>query len=109
MASVSEVYELVVGVDTHARVHQYAIVKAKTGEVLAEAGFPTTGPGLSRAVAWIGRRAGGDVDGVLVSVEGTGSYGARLSKALLEVGYRVVDAPAPKRERGGDKSDTNDP
>ena len=108
MPSVSEVYEFVVGVDTHAKVHQYAIVKATTGEVVAEAGFPTTGPGLSRAVGWIGRRTGGDLDGVLVSAEGTGSYGARLSRALLQIGYRVVDAPAPKRERGGDKSDTID-
>ena len=108
MPSVSEVYEFVVGVDTHAKVHQCAIVRAKTGEVIAEAGFPTSGPGLSRAVGWIGRRTGGDLDGVLVSVEGTGSYGARLSKTLLQAGYRVVDAPAPKRERGGDKSDTID-
>jgi transposase len=43
---------------------------------------------------------------VLVSCEGTGSYGARLAKALLGLGYRVVDAPSPKRERGGDKNDT---
>src|SRR4051794_30493634 len=108
MPSVSEVYQFVVGVDTHAKIDQYAIVKAGTGEVIAEAGFPTTGPGLSRAVAWVARRTGGDLDAVLVSAEGTGSYGARLSKALLEVGYRVVDAPAPKRGRGGDKNDTID-
>jgi transposase len=108
MPSVSEVYEFVVGVDTHAKVHQYAIVRAVTGEVIDEAGFPTTGSGLLRAVAWIGRRTGGDLDGVLVSAEGTGSYGARLSKALLQVGYRVVDAPAPKRGRGGDKNDAID-
>lgn len=108
MSSVSEVYEFVVGVDTHAKVHQFAIVKAKTGEVIDQAGFPTTGPGLSRAVAWIGRRTRGDLDGVLISAEGTGSYGARLSKALLGVGYRVVDAPAPKRDRGEGKSDSID-
>lgn len=108
MPSVSEVYELVVGVDTHAKVHQYAIVVAGTGRVVGEAGFPTSGPGLARAVAWIGRRTAGDLDSVLISAEGTGSYGAPLAKALLEVGYRVVDAPSPKRDRGQDKNDTID-
>src|SRR3954453_10818518 len=56
----------------------------------------------------MGRRTGGNLVAVLVSAEGTGSYGARLSKTLLSVGYRVVDAPAPKRARGGDKNDTID-
>jgi len=108
VSSVSEVYRFVVGVDTHAKVHQYAIVEAGTGKVVDEAGFPTSGPGLGRAIAWIGRRCGGELDTVLVSVEGTGSYGARLATALLDAGYRVVDAPSPKRERGGDKNDAID-
>lgn len=108
MSSVSEVYRFVVGVDTHAKVHQYAIVDAGTGRVLDEAGFPTSGAGLARAVAWIGRRTDGDLDSVLISAEGTGSYGARLAKVLLDAGYRVVDAPSPKRERGGDKNDAVD-
>lgn len=108
MPSVSEVYRFVVGVDTHAKVHQYAIVEGGTGKVIDEAGFPTSGPGLARAVGWIGRRTAGEVDAVLVSAEGTGSYGARLAKVLGESGYRVVDAPAPKRVRGGDKNDSID-
>lgn len=108
MPSVSEVYRFVVGVDTHAKTHQYAIIEASTARVIDEAGFPTTGPGLARAVAWIGRRTDGEVGAVLISAEGTGSYGARLAKALGESGYRVVDAPAPKRVRGGDKNDTID-
>lgn len=37
-----------------------------------------------------------------------GLTGPRLAKLLGECGYRVVDAPAPKRERGGDKNDTID-
>lgn len=108
MSSVSEVYSFVVGVDTHARSHQYAIIEAGTGKVLDEGDFPTSGPGLARAIAWIGRRTAGAVDTVLISAEGTGSYGARLARLLGESGYRVVDAPAPKRVRGGDKNDTID-
>lgn len=107
-ATVAELYRLVVGVDTHAKVHQYAIVEAGTGRVLDEAGFPTSGAGLARAVAWITRRANGRVEEVLVSCEGTGSYGARLAKTLLDAGYRVVDAPSPKRDRGQDKDDSID-
>lgn len=110
--TVAEVYRYVVGVDTHAKVHQYAIVEAATGRVLDEGGFPTSGPGLARAAAWIARRTGGDLDSVLesvlVSCEGTGSYGARLAKLLGQAGYRVVDAPSPKRDRGQDKDDTID-
>ena len=110
--TVAEVYRFVVGVDTHAKVHQYAIVEAATGRVLDEGGFPTSAAGLARAAAWIARRTGGDLDpgpgSVLVSCEGTGSYGGRLAKLLLEAGYRVVDAPSPKRDRGQDKDDTID-
>ena len=108
VSTVSEVYRFVVGVDTHAKVHQYAIVEAATGRVLDEGGFPTSGAGLGRAAAWIARRTGGDLESVLVSCEGTGSYGARLAKLLGQAGYRVVDAPSPKRDRGQDKDDTID-
>lgn len=106
--TVAEVYRFVVGVDTHAKVHQYAIVEAGTGRVLDECGFPTSGAGLARAAAWIARRTGGDLESVLISCEGTGSYGARLAKSLLQAGYRVVDAPSPKRDRGQDKDDSID-
>jgi hypothetical protein len=106
--AVSELYRFVVGVDTHARVHQYALVEAGTGRVLDEGGFPTSGAGLARAAAWIARRTGGELDSVLISCEGTGSYGARLATVLLEAGYRVIDAPSPKRDRGQDKDDTID-
>lgn len=108
VAVVADAYKFVIGVDTHARFHCYAIVEAGTGRVLDEATFPTSQPGLARAADWIGRRTAGEVEAVLISCEGTGSYGARLTSTLLELGYRVVDAPSPKRERGGDKNDTID-
>ncbi|MDQ3222614.1 MAG: IS110 family transposase [Gemmatimonadota bacterium] len=105
---VADAYGFVVGVDTHARFHWFAVVEAGTGRVLDQAKFATNQAGLARAAEWIGRRTAGEIDSVLVSCEGTGSYGARLAKALLELGYRVVDAPSPKRERGGDKNDAID-
>ena len=112
MPIVAEVYEFVVGVDTHAKVHQYTIVQAATARVLDEAAFPASRAGMARAAGWIERRClqpcGGDLDKVLVSAEGTGTYGSQLARVLLEIGYRVVDAPSPKRDRGQDKNDSID-
>lgn len=108
MSIVAETYRFVVGVDTHAREHQFALVEAATGQVVAQAGFATSVAGLRRAADWIGRSTGGDRGAVLVSAEGTGSYGASLCRHLLEHGYRVVDAPSPRRERGGSKNDRID-
>jgi transposase len=108
MTIVADAYTYVVGVDTHAATHQFAVVAAATGGVLDHREFPTSPAGLARAAQWIARRTQGLVDATLVSAEGTRSYGAQLAAVLTQVGYRVVDAPAPKRERGSDKNDRID-
>ena len=100
-ATVAETYRHIVGVDTHAATHSYAIVCAPNGALIDQATFPTTPAGLRRARDWIGRRTGGDLDGVLVAAEGTGSYGAVLGDVLEEAGYRVVEAPTPSRSASG--------
>ena len=76
--TVTEFYRYVVGVDTHAATHSFAIVAAPNGVLVDQATFPTTTAGLGRARDWIGRRTGGDLGDVLVAAEGTGSYGAVL-------------------------------
>jgi transposase len=110
LSIVADNYRFVVGVDTHAATHTYALLESPSGKELGTETFPTTNAGLNRAVAWIGRRTGGDVDGVLISAEGTGSYGAVMANLLSETGYRVVEAPNPsaKRLRGTGKTDTLD-
>ena len=105
--TVAESYRFVVGVDTHAATHSYAIF-ASSGRLVDEQTFPTTTAGITRAREWIARRTDGDLDGVLVAAEGTGSYGAVLAERLSEVGYRVVEAPTPRRERGRGKTDAMD-
>lgn len=109
MSIVAETYRYVIGVDTHARHHAYAVVEARTGAEVDHRQFPTTDAGLLRAIDWIARRTGqatdGDLDAVLISMEGTRSYGAQAATLLAQVGYRVVDAPAPKREHGAGKDD----
>ncbi len=106
---VADTYRFVVGVDTHAATHHYAIIDTRTGGIVDDAEFPTTAKGLLRAADWITRRTGeptdGDLDRVLISIEGTRSYGAQITALLTQAGYRVVDAPSPKRERGSAKND----
>lgn len=113
MPIVADSYRYVVGVDTHAATHAYAIIDTSHGGLVDQQQFPTTRAGLARAAAWIKRRtdqAQPDTapSMVLVSAEGTGSYGAQLSVLLTDHGYRVVDAPAPQRVRGSSKTDQVD-
>lgn len=106
--TVAQEYRFVVGVDTHAATHSYAIIEAPNGGLLDQQTFPTSPAGLNRARDWIAQRTGGDVSGVLIAAEGTGSYGALLADVATNVGYRVVEAPTPRRERGRGKTDAMD-
>jgi transposase len=105
---VSEQYEFVIGVDTHAATHTFALVAGGTGAVLDRVVFPATSFGLCQARGWLARRAGGAP--ALVVVEGTGSFGAILAERLQAAGHEVVEAakmPAGER-RGTGKSDDLD-
>lgn len=99
MTIVADHYRFVVGVDTHAATHSYAVVESPTGRIIDQATFPTTTAALARAQAWIGRRTDGEIDTVLIAAD-------RLEHA----GYRVVEAPTPsaKRLRDNGKTDTLD-
>jgi transposase len=107
VTTVADQYDYVVGVDTHAGTHTYAVLAAGNGRTLDSMRFPASPPGLSRALAWIRRHANGRV---LVAIEGTGSYGAALTRALQAVGIPVCDVRPPKRESraGRGKSDEID-
>jgi transposase len=110
MTTVAQLYPFVVGVDTHARTHTYAVLAAN-GAHLGTETFPNTHAGRARAVTWAARRTGGDVRALWV-VEGTGSYGALLAGTATRAGYRVVEAPRVKAyasaRRGAGKSDPLD-
>lgn len=84
--------EVVLGVDTHRDVHVAAVVTA-VGGLVATKSFPATAAGYRRMLAWartmgVVRRAG---------VEGTGSYGAALSRYLRAGGIDVIDVNQPDR------------
>lgn len=91
MVTLAKLYAFVVGVDTHAKTHTYSVLTAER-EHIDTATFPNTRPGRSRAIAWVGRRTGGDLATLWV-IEGTGSYGALLAGAVEQAGYHVIEAP----------------
>lgn len=48
---VADTYRLVVGVDTHAATHHYAIIDTRTGGLVEDAEFPAHAKGLLHAAA----------------------------------------------------------
>jgi transposase len=93
------------GVDTHSEVHVAAALDS-VGGLLATREFPATAAGYASLLGWLGKF--GDV--ALVGVEGTGSYGAGLTRYLAARGVRVVEvdrADRQERYRSG-KSDPLD-
>lgn len=106
MSIVSHTVHYVVGVDTHAKTHTFAVVNA-SGQLLDTQQFPTHPAGLTRALEWIARRTQGLISDTLITVEGTSSYGAQLTSQLARSGYRVVEAPFPQRHGSG-KTDALD-
>jgi transposase len=109
MAIVAHSRPFVIGVDAHARTHALAILACPTGEILDQGQFPATAAGLGRAVGWVARRTGTDVDALWV-IEGIGTYGARVARAAADAGCSVVEAPRmnARADRGVGKSDLLD-
>jgi transposase len=94
-----------VGVDTHAEQHVGAALD-QLGRHLGTQAVPATAAGHAALLAWA--RRFGEVD--RVGIEGTGSYGAGLSRWLRARGVAVVEVERPKRpaRRGRGKSDPVD-
>jgi transposase len=93
------------GVDTHLEVHVAAALDERGG-LLGTASFATTPAGYRELVEWFASL--GTV--VLIGVEGTGSYGAGLTRHLQDLGIAVVEVDRPNRQRRRrqGKSDTHD-
>lgn len=96
MSIVAETFAFVIGVDTHAKHHAYAIIAAATGKLVDQGVFPTSPAGRQRALSWIRRRTSHHAD-VLVAIEGAGSYGKTLTTDLLAAGLVVCDVRPPAR------------
>jgi transposase len=99
------VLEVIGGVDTHADVHCVAALD-QLGGLLGTTMVPATAQGYRQGLDWL---AGFGPLG-RVGVEGTGSYGAGLSRAWTAAGVRVVEVNRPDRaaRRARGKSDPVD-
>lgn len=105
MEQVNTQQEVLLGVDTHLDVHVGVIIDA-VGRVRGTLAIATNPSGYAQLLCWaqrfgVLRRAG---------VEGTGSYGAGLTRFLEDHGIKVVEVNRPdrSRRRSRGKSDPTD-
>jgi transposase len=106
MDSLSEIVDVVIGVDTHVATHSAAAVSAHTGGVLAEITVEATPDGYEALVEFANEHSGLRA----WAIEGTGGHGAGLARHLAK-GYELVvelDRPERAKRRNGAKSDPLD-
>ncbi|WP_063738806.1 IS110 family transposase [Streptomyces flaveolus] len=84
--------EVVLGVDTHGEVHVAAMI-SPLGKVLGTESFPATTAGYRQLLVWARKR--GTVR--RAGVEGTGTFGAGLSRYLLAQQVEVYEVNRPDR------------
>jgi transposase len=106
MHMLAELIEVVIGVDTHKHTHTAAVVTAATGVVVAQATVPATPAGYRQLLDLADQHHGQRV----WAIEGTGGYGAGLTRLLHAQCEQVVELDRPKRatRRHGAKSDSED-
>ena len=93
------------GVDTHRDVHVVAALDERGGQLGVES-FAANAAGYRKTLSWL--RSLGTVE--RVGVEGTGTYGAGLTRYLHAQGVAVVEVTCPNRQRrrSHGKSDPTD-
>ena len=93
------------GVDTHRDTHHAAVLDG-VGRELGDREFPATPAGYRALLGWLRRH--GEL--ARVGVEGTGAYGAGLTRFLRGNGVLVVEVDRPDRRarRARGKSDPID-
>ncbi|MFE1587065.1 IS110 family transposase [Streptomyces sp. NPDC058737] len=84
--------EVVLGVDTHGEVHVAAVI-SPLGKILGTESFPATAAGYRQLLVWARKR--GTVR--RAGVEGTGTFGAGLSRYLLAQRIQVFEVNRPDR------------
>jgi transposase len=106
MPMLADTVELVIGVDTHKDTHTAAVVQPASGAVVDQVTVPATPAGYQQLLRLADRQDGRRV----WAIEGTGGYGAGLTRFLHGQAERVVELDRPKRaaRRHGAKSDPLD-
>jgi transposase len=108
--NLSEVVDVVIGVDTHRDTHAAAAVDARTGAVIAQTTVPADAEGYAELVEFADRIGEDHAALRAWAIEGTGSYGRGLSVHLAGLEEVVVelDRPVRAKRRNGEKSDPAD-
>lgn len=106
----SEVVDVVIGVDTHVATHAAAAVDVRTGGVLAQVTVPATAEGYAELVDFAEEVALEHAALRAWAIEGTASHGRGLAVHLNTAEELVLelDRPERARRRGGVKSDPAD-
>jgi len=106
MAMLADTVEVVIGVDTHKHTHTAAVLAAATGRALANLTVAATPAGYRQLLELADQHHGQRV----WAIEGTGGYGAGLTRFLHAHQEQVVELDRPKRaaRRHGAKSDPLD-
>ena len=93
------------GVDTHGQTHHAAVID-EVGRQLGDREFTASPAGYRALAAWLG----GYGTLTTIGVEGTGTYGAALTRHLRTIGLTVVEVDRPDRKsrRAHGKSDPLD-
>lgn len=107
MPVLAETIDAVVGGDTHRDTHTL-VMCAPSGVVLSTVTIANSDAGYRQALDWITDQAPGPR--VVMSLEGTRSYGVGLARAAKDHGLRIVEAGQPRRadRRSRGKSDPID-
>jgi transposase len=103
----AELVDAVVGVDTHRDTHE-AEIALPTGSPIATRQISNDSGGFAEFLAWIVDHAPGPR--VVVSIEGSRSFGIGLARAVTAAGVAVIECEQPNRKarRGKGKSDPID-
>jgi transposase len=107
VAMLADIVDGVIGVDTHRDFHQVEIAYP-SGAMIATRSFSNDSVGYVETLAWVFEHAPGPR--LVLSIEGTRSYGVGLARAAATAGLPVIEAEQPSRKhrRGRGKSDSID-
>ncbi len=98
--------DYIIGVDPHRDSHALAVVHVQSGAVVFESTVVANSEGYADALKLVDRHASGRR---AFAVEGTGSFGAGLTRFLTRSGEQVLEVGRLRRERrSGGKTDALD-
>ena len=106
MTILADVVDIVIGVDTHKHTHTAGIITTDTGTQLGDLTVSSDPDGYDELIEYADRHDGNRI----WAIEGTGSYGAGLTRHLHTAGEWVIELDRPNRpaRRNGAKSDPID-